>query len=271
MKTAGLTAVAAIAGVPAVASTTIKSVADKPLFNLGLATYSLRKFNIEETLNMAKKVGLNHVCLKSMHLPLDSNKDELARVNTLIKDRGMELSGGGVIYMKDEAAVDEAFEYAKNAGMKMIVGVPEHELLKYVEKKVKKYDIILAIHNHGPGDDKYPSPESIFDKIKKLDKRIGLCHDIGHTKRIKLDPITETEKYLDRTYDFHIKDVNKADKDGKNIELGRGVIDIPAFLKLLVAKKYSGSVSFEFEKDAEDPLAGLAESVGYAKGVLATI
>ena len=34
---------------------------------------------------------------------------------------------------------------------------------------------------------------------------------------------------------------------------------------------YAGVVSFEYEKDADDPLAGLAESVGYVRGVLAVI
>jgi sugar phosphate isomerase/epimerase len=35
--------------------------------------------------------------------------------------------------------------------------------------------------------------------------------------------------------------------------------------------KYGGIVSFEHEKDDNDPLAGLAESVGYVRGVLAVI
>jgi hypothetical protein len=37
---------------------------------------------------------------------------------------------------------------------------------------------------------------------------------------------------------------------------------------MLVDKNYSQIVSFEFEKDGNDPLAGLAESVGYVRGVL---
>ena len=47
----------------------------KPLtltFKLGLATYTLRKFNLEETLAMTRRVALEHVCFKSMHLPLNS-------------------------------------------------------------------------------------------------------------------------------------------------------------------------------------------------------
>jgi len=69
----------------------------------------------------------------------------------------------------------------------------------------------------------------------------------------------------------HIKDVSEATAKGKGIEVGRGVIDIPKFLKMLIEIKYSGIVSFEYEKDADDPLAGLAESVGYVRGVLAAI
>jgi hypothetical protein len=33
--------------------------------------------------------------------------------------------------------------------------------------------------------------------------------------------------------------------------------------------KYQGLVGFEYEKDSKDPAPGLAESVGYTKGLLA--
>jgi hypothetical protein len=39
----------------------------------------------------------------------------------------------------------------------------------------------------------------------------------------------------------------------------------------LLAVGYSGIVTFEYEKDADRPLAGLVESVGYVRGVLAAI
>jgi hypothetical protein len=35
--------------------------------------------------------------------------------------------------------------------------------------------------------------------------------------------------------------------------------------------KYAYVAAFEHEKDEDDPLAGLAESVGYVRGVLAVI
>jgi len=70
---------------------------------------------------------------------------------------------------------------------------------------------------------------------------------------------------------LHIKDVSAAVKDGKAIEVGRGVINFPAFVKALDKIKYQGQCSFEFEKDMTDSLPGIAESVGYFKGVVRTL
>jgi inosose dehydratase len=38
-----------------------------------------------------------------------------------------------------------------------------------------------------------------------------------------------------------------------------------------VRLKYSGTLHFEHEKDQNDPLPGVAESVGYVRGVVTTI
>jgi sugar phosphate isomerase/epimerase len=55
------------------------------------------------------------------------------------------------------------------------------------------------------------------------------------------------------------------------MEIGRGVINIPKFLTTLSKIKYAGIVSFEYEEDADNPVPGLAESVGYVRGVLAAV
>jgi sugar phosphate isomerase/epimerase len=56
--------------------------------------------------------------------------------------------------------------------------------------------------------------------------------------------------------------------DGKTIELGRGVIDIPAVVKMLAKTNYEGHLAMEYEKDMKDPMVGIAESVGYYRGVV---
>jgi sugar phosphate isomerase/epimerase len=220
---------------------------------------------------MTKRLGLKYIALKSFHLPMDSTEEQIKSTAKKVKEAGLVLYGGGVIYMKDEQQVEQAFKYAKTAGMKVIIGVPNHELLELVEQNVKDYDIKVAIHNHGPGDLLYPTPQSVYDKIKDLDGRIGLCMDVGHSQRVGVDPWEAAKIYTSRLHDVHIKDISQPNPEGKDLEVGRGVIDIPKLLKTLVEIKYSGVVSFEYEKDAEDPLAGLAESVGYVRGALASI
>ena len=243
--------------------------AAKPQFKLGLASYTLRKFNLDETLAMTKKVGLKYICFKSFHLALDSSDEQIREVVKKVKDAGLILYGGGVISMKNEADVNRAFEYAKAAGMKVIVGSPAPQMLDLIDKKVRQYDIKVAIHNHGPGDKNWPTPDQAYEKVKNYDKRIGFCHDIGHTQRLGIDPVVSTEKVADRLHDVHIKDVTGPTAKDHGCEVGRGVIDIPRFLLTLLKINYAGIVAFEYEKDADDPLAGLAESVGYVKGVLA--
>lgn len=271
LKLSGL-GIAAVA-MPGIAqSTSAPAKKSKSLpVRLGLASYTLRKMNLDDALAVCQKLNIKHISLKDFHLKLDSTDAQIAAVVKKCKDAGVEIGSGGVIYMKSEAEADAAFEYARKAGMNMIIGVPQHEMLPYVEKKVKEYNIRLAIHNHGPGDLVYPSCESAYVLIKNMDPRMGLCLDIGHTQRIQRDPSADLKDYFGRIFEIHMKDVTSSDKDGKAIEIGRGVIDIPGFLKKVVKMKFSGIISFEYEKDDKDPVPGLAESMGYVKGVLAVI
>ncbi len=237
-------------------------------FELGVASYSLRKFPLDQTLAFTQKLGIKHLALKSVHLPFDAPDSVISKTVQMCNDAEITLYAGGVIYMKTEAEVDQAFEYAKKAGMKMIVGVPNHELLPYVENKVKAYNIKLAIHNHGPGDKLYPSAESAYTLIKNMDPRVGLCIDIGHTTRIGRNASQDLQDFFDRVLDIHVKDETSANADGTTCEIGRGVIDFPAFIRNLVDLGYSGVLSLEFEKDENDPFAGMAESIGYVRGIL---
>ncbi|MCU0473238.1 MAG: sugar phosphate isomerase/epimerase [Bacteroidales bacterium] len=238
-------------------------------FSIGMAGYTFKNFNVEKTIEMMGKAGVRYLSLKDFHMPLNSTQEQISAVLQKFKDAGIEVYTVGVIYMKTRESVDQAFAYAKMAGVKMIVGAPEYQLLPDVEKRIKEYDIRLAIHNHGPDNPLYPNATDIWNHISNLDPRIGICIDIGHTTRDGQDPSVDIMRYKSRIFDVHIKDVDKAAKEGKTIEMGRGIIDIPKVVATLRKIKYSGKCSLEFEKDMNDPLAGIAESIGYFKGVIA--
>jgi sugar phosphate isomerase/epimerase len=243
----------------------------KEKFNLGLASYTFRKFTTEQTLAMTKRLGLKFIGFKDFHMPLNSTPEQIQATVAKVKEAGLFLYACGVIYMKTEAQVQQAFDYAKAAGVKMIVGVPNYELLALVEKKVKEYDIKVAVHNHGADFPLYPSPAIVYEKVKDLDKRIGLCIDVGHAQRAGIDPSEAVEKFADRLLDLHLKDESSATTEGTTVEMGRGVIDLVKLMRTLEKIGYSNIASFEFEKDESDPLAGVAESVGYTRGILACI
>ena len=238
-------------------------------FTIGMAGFTFMNFTVEKTIEMMKRIGVTNLSLKDFHMPMNSNQEQINTVLEKFKTAGISVYTVGVVYMKTQDSVDQAFEYAKMAGVKMIIGAPNYELLPYVEKKIKTYDFKMAIHNHGPDNPLYPNATDIWNHIKDLDARIGICIDIGHTTRDGQDPSVDLLKYKSRIYDIHVKDVDKATKEGKTIEMGRGVINIPKVVDTLRKIKYSGSCSLEFEKDMKDPLPGIAESIGYFKGVLA--
>ncbi len=274
LQIASAGAAASLAGLPGLqpgAARAADATGKKPKFHLGMASYTLRKFDLDQTLKMTKRLGLDYIAFKSFHLPLDSSPDQIKDVVAKVEDAGLKLYGGGVIYMNSEAEVRQAFDYAKTAGMKVIIGVPKPDLLPLVNDLVKEYDIVVAIHNHGPGDKVYPLPATAYEKVKGLDRRIGLCNDIGHTTRSGVDPSQSARKFADRLLDVHIKDVTAAKPQGSTCEVGRGVIDIPEFIRTLIEIDYAGIVSFEYEKDENDPMPGLAESVGYVRGVIAAV
>ncbi len=238
-------------------------------FEVGMAGYTFLNFNVDQTIEMMKRTGVKYLSLKDFHMPMNSTQDKISEVIGKFKSAGLTVYTVGVVYMKTPESVDQAFEYARMAGVKMIVGAPNVELLPQVEKKIKEYDFRLAIHNHGPDNPLFPNAADIWNHVKDLDPRIGICLDIGHTLRDGQDPVVDILRYKSRLYDLHIKDVDKASKEGKTIEMGRGIIDIPGVVAALRKIKYSGKCSLEFEKDMKDPLAGIAESIGYFKGVMA--
>jgi inosose dehydratase len=264
----GITGLAGLGAVSNLYSASPKKERKADKFKLGLASYTFRKFNIDDTLKWAKQLELTGISIKDMHMPLNSSPDDLKKITEKAKAAGIDPYGAGVIYMKSAKDVTDAFQYASNAGVKMIVGAPNHEFLPLVNDQVKQYNIMLAIHNHGPGDSLYHSPIDVYDKVKDLDKRIGLCIDVGHVQRIAQDPAEMIVRFKDRLYDIHMKDVNKNTGDGVPVEMGHGIIDIPKVVKALRKANYAGYVSFEYEKDGDAPLSGLAESVGYFRAVM---
>ncbi|MCE2616273.1 MAG: TIM barrel protein [Phocaeicola sp.] len=254
------------AGNPAV-SETKKEKKTNP-FELSCAGYTFVNFDIDTTLKTLQKCDIHNLCIKDFHLPLNATDDQIAAFHNKLASFGVTGYGVGPIYMNNKEEVDNAFAYAKRVGVNVMVGVPSYEILPYVSDKMKEYpDLYYAIHLHGPDIDRFQTATVIWDKVKDLDPRIGMCLDIGHDFRAGCDPIADLEKYHSRIFDMHIKDESEPTKQGHCMEIGRGKIDFPALIRMLRKVNYTGKLSLEYEKDMKDPFLGIAESYGYLKAL----
>ena len=248
--------------------------ARKPLpLKIGVASYSLRKFPRDKAIAALQGLDVHYVTIKDVHLARTDTPEQIRAARKQFEDAGITIMGGGTLTWKtpDEAAMRKDFEYAKAAGMPLVVCSPAPDTLDLLEKMVKEFDIKAAIHNHGTEDPWWPAPSDVLAKINKRDPRMGVCMDIGHATRAGTDVVEAVSVAGPRLLDLHIKDLtDKTNKDSQ-VEVGRGVLDIVGVLRELVKMKFAGHVSLEYEIKADDPVAGMAESLGYLRGVTATL
>ena len=237
---------------------------------LGVATYSLREFSRDEAIEMITALGARFVSVKSFHLPYDLPADELAAAADEFREAELILasSGNNNIEEDTDEHVRMFFDYARNAGIPMLVIAPHPDVLPRIERFVKDYDISVAIHNHGPEDPYYPAPSDALKLIRNMDPRVGLCVDVGHTTRTGRDVVQEIADAGDRVLDIHMKDLRDLrDKDSQCI-VGEGDMPVAEIFRQLVAMKYGGSVNLEYEIDADSPLDGMQRSFAYMRGVI---
>jgi sugar phosphate isomerase/epimerase len=239
---------------------------------IGIASYSMRKFTLDQALDMARTIGVKHMTFKDVHIPRTDPPEAIVAARRKIEAAGITIMGGGTITMKNEPAqIRKDFEYAKLAGFPLIYASPDPAALDLVEQLVRQHDIKLAIHNHGPEDKWYPAPIDAYKAVEGRDRRMGLCVDIGHTSRTGTDFIQAIVDLKDRVYDLHVKDLRDPKVSDSQVEVGRGVFDIPRLFRALLQIGYDGQVGLEYEIKEDDPLPGMIESVAYMRGVLAGV
>jgi sugar phosphate isomerase/epimerase len=240
-------------------------------FKLGVASYSLRKFNRTQAIAMVKQLNTPYINIKEFHLLLRSTPDEIDVARKEFQEAGLIILGGGNIsfLLDDDADIRHKFEYAKLAGMPIIVCAPTARTLPKLERFVKEYDIKIAIHNHGRTDKHFPTPQSALKFVNNMDPRCGLCVDVGHTAETGVDVVDSIRQAGSRLLDVHIKDTSDLADASKQTPVGEGKMPVAAIFRQLTQMNYQGGVMLEYEVDENDPLPGMAKSFAYMRGVLA--
>lgn len=242
-------------------------------FKLGVASYSLREFGRALAIKMVKQTGTPYINIKEFHLPYRSTPEELARGRAEFEKAGLKILGGGTISFpkKDDADIRRYFEYAKLSGMPLIVAAPTAETVPLIEKAAIEYNVKVAIHNHGPEDRHFPTPQSVLKLVRNMHPLMGLCIDVGHTARTGVDVVESIVEAGSRLLDMHMKDLKDMSAKASQCIVGEGAMPVVAIFKQLRKMNYSGGVMLEYEIDADNPLPGMQRSFAYMRGALAAL
>jgi sugar phosphate isomerase/epimerase len=253
---------------PAFGASQTKDPGPSPI-RLGVASYSLRKFNADQVIADLKLLRTPYLNLKDVHLPMGTVED-VKREAAIFREAGITLTAAGTIYFTkdDDADMRPKFEYVKAAGIPIIVAGPTRETLARVEKFAKEYDVKIAIHNHGPEDKQFPSPLDSLRAVQHMDPRMGVCLDVGHAARAGANVVDAISQCGPRLFDMHMKDLADLQVKESQVAVGQGKMPVEQIFAALIKLNYKGCVDLEYEIHEDDPMPGMMESFAYMRGIL---
>lgn len=240
-------------------------------FKLGICSYTFREFQRKMAIEMMQQLGVSYVSIKDVHLSYALSPADLKKGMAEFEKAGLKPMSAGNTDLRDPdpRVLRKHFEYARDAGIPMLVSAPTHASLPAIEKLVKEFDIKVAIHPHGPEDQNFPVPHVVMQAIKGMDPRIGMCLDVGHAMRGGADLVAEIANAGPRLFDMHFKDLKNRNEKDSQCAVGEGVMPVVEIFKQLKRVGYRGCVNLEYEILSENPLPGAQHSIGYMKGAVA--
>lgn len=244
---------------------------------VGLATYSLKDAPVDTVIAVLRSCGIGSVSVNNAHVPiLTGTPAECFLAAKKFKDAGITLASTGVVELgSDPTGMRRLFENARAAGVPAMACTfplaPDRAALDLAGAMAREYDIRLAIHNHGPEDPLFPTPREIWRVIRDCDVHVGFCLDVGHAYRAGANPVEAVGECGSRLYDVHFNDTASAIGmcNNRAVGLGLGKLDLPGILAALLERNYSYQVGLEDEVSGRDPISGVANSLGYIRGLLA--
>ena len=254
----------------------------KVRFRLGMAGYTYHKFSLDETLEALERFGVHDLCVKDFHLPLTATAAEIAAFRKKCADRGVTPYGVGPIYMSTEDEAKRAFDYAAALGVPVVVGVPwkpapgggtSWKKRCQSPELCARYDLKFAIHNHGRNPATgvptlFGAPVDVWEVVKDMDRRMGLCMDVAYTFADGFDPAAEIRKYAARLFDCHFRNISDPTNGSAGTNSSDGAIDYLGVVKALAEVGYAGACGIELANAFPKNPEWIPASIGYFRGLM---
>lgn len=233
-------------------------------FKMSFQSYSLRHFESpDDFLAQAEKLDLPYVELWRGHLAISSSSAEIDTFKSRLQGAGLQPAAFGVErFTADHEQNRTLFDFGKKLGVQNLSADPAKDAFSSLQDLVQEYDIRIAIHNHGPEDERWKRPEWILEAVQDLDPRIGSCADLGHFIRADVDPVEAIRMLGSRVLGVHLKDFNA---EGQDVVVGTGRLDLVGALAALQEIGFDGPLSLEYEGDRENPVPKMLEALAVVR------
>ncbi len=237
-------------------------------FRMGLQSYTLRAFSLDDALAKTKALGLGFWEAYPNHLPVTEAPARLADYRQKLSAAGVQLLTYGVVdFGADSAANRRIFQFARAMGIRTLSANPAPDSFVSLDALVREFRINVAIHNHGPGS-RYDKIRDVATALQDRHPRIGACVDTGHYLRSGEDPVVAVQRFGHRVYAVHLKDVKTG---GQFTELGKGDLALSRLLSTLEELRYPGLLSLEYEEHERDVIAYVQECLAATRAAIGRV
>ena len=248
-------------------------------WRLGLTAYSFKNNTLFETIDKAASLGLLYLGglnVQQVSDEITGNFDYSLSEEDLVTVRKKFLSAGVTLvsyYIHDipdeEEICKQIFEFGRKMGIETFISEPRVEALDLIEKYCEKYDIKLAIHNHGKDiSPVYWDPETLLEVCHNRSPLIGACGDFGYWSRSSINPLDAVRLLGDRLITIQLHDLDKMGPDGQDVAWGMGEIEMDALIRHLGKSGVKPSLfGLEYSRDWDQERPEIKQSIEYFNDV----
>ena len=247
-------------------------------WKLSMQSYTLHRFTAVEALEKTQQLGLHYIEIyPGQKMGGDfgdalfgytlSDQDQ-EKLKSLAASKAITIVSSGVwTAQRDEW--EKVFAFAEKMELEFISAEPALGDWDVVENLAKLHKIKVAVHNH-PSESSYWKPEILLQAIAHRSDLLGSSADVGHYKRMGLDPLACIKQLEGKIISFHFKDIAPTGNEGEleDVVWGKGVLRVDEMLKELQRQKFKGYFTIEYEANWENNLPEIKASIDYFNKVV---
>jgi len=240
----------------------------KPSLNLGVQSFCFRHFKDHATIaQKVRGIGLERLELCAVHADF-SDADAFKDVVSIYRNEGVQIVSIGVQTFVGADSEKAWFECAAAAGARHISAHLQVDSFTKAIPKIRQwcreFGMKVGIHCHG-GYMFGGQPDVIRHLLGLGGPEIGLFIDTAWAMQIgpRLgNPVQWATEFAGQITGVHYKDfVFEANGQWKDVIVGTGNLDLPAFVKALDEGGFDGVAIVEYEGDVENPDPALKSCV----------